>query len=284
MVNIASCQYRVEALPSFAAWAEKQARLVAACHGDLLLYPEYASLELLGWLPSRTAKHLGRSLDALQGGREVFVETFRALSAGFHKAIVLPSIPWRLDDGRVVNRAWYADNGHIRGFSDKQLLTRFETERWSISPGEPSPLLDFRAIPFSVQICYDIEFPQLCRRHVEAGARFVLVPSCTDTLAGFHRVRIGCQARALENQTLVVQSPLVGEAPFAPAIFKNQGKAGFFTAPDYGLPDNGVLAESEQLAPPQSLWLSQQIDLDALEAVRRDGQVLNHRDWPKQWP
>jgi predicted amidohydrolase len=26
------------------------------------------------------------------------------------------------------------------------------------------------------------------------------VPSCTDAAAGYHRVRVACQARALENQ------------------------------------------------------------------------------------
>ncbi len=51
-----------------------------------------------------------------------------------------------------------------------------------------------------ILICYDNEFPMLGRRLAEMGVELVLAPSCTDTLAGSYRVRIGAQARALENQ------------------------------------------------------------------------------------
>ena len=34
----------------------------------------------------------------------------------------------------------------------------------------------------------------------EAGAELVLVPSCTERVSGYHRVRTGSRARALENQ------------------------------------------------------------------------------------
>ncbi|WP_115718918.1 carbon-nitrogen hydrolase family protein [Gallaecimonas mangrovi] len=283
MVSIASCQYRVEKPSTLADWANKQAQLVAKADGDLLLFPEYASLEMLAWQPGRIAKSLSRCLNAMQQQRGLFVETYRALSGGFNKGIIAPSFPWQLDDGRVVNRAWYLEGGEVKGYSDKQIMTRFEHERWQISPGEPPSVLDFRGLKFAVQICYDVEFPMLSRHLIDHGAELILVPSCTDTLAGFHRVRIGCQARALENQTLVVQSPIVGEAPYAPAIFKNQGKAGFFTAPDYGLPDNGILAESQELIPASSQWLTQQLDITALAKVKEEGQVLNAADWPKQF-
>ncbi|WP_035481455.1 nitrilase-related carbon-nitrogen hydrolase [Gallaecimonas xiamenensis] len=284
MLSLSACQYRVEALPELASWTAKQAALVAAAPGELLLFPEYASLELLSLQPTRTARHLARSLGALQEVRELFVETYRALSKAFNKGIVMPSIPWQLADGRYVNRAWFAAEGTVQGFVDKQILTRFEAERWQLSPGQPSAPLVFAGQAFGVQICYDVEFPLLTRALVDAGARFILVPSCTDNGAGVNRVRIGCQARALENQTLVVQSPLVGQAPWAPAIFNSLGQAAFYTAPDLGLPDDGILARSKELDPAQSQWLTQALDLDHLEAVRHNGQVLNHRDWAKQRP
>jgi len=46
----------------------------------------------------------------------------------------------------------------------------------------------------------------------EAGAEIVLIPSCTERISGYHRVRTGAKARALENQIATVVSPTVGDA------------------------------------------------------------------------
>jgi predicted amidohydrolase len=56
----------------------------------------------------------------------------------------------------------------------------------------------------------------------------------------------------------------------------NVGAAAVFTAPDRGLPDDGVLA----LGPAdQPQWLIADLDLDLIRRVRTDGQVTGHRDW-----
>ena len=91
-------------------------------------------------------------------------------------------------------------------------MTRFENEQWLIKSGKELKCFDTEYGKIAINICYDSEFPMLARKQVEAGCVLILVPSCTDTLAGFHRVKIGCQARALENQCYVVQSLLVGDA------------------------------------------------------------------------
>ncbi|WP_083250574.1 nitrilase-related carbon-nitrogen hydrolase [Acidihalobacter aeolianus] len=130
-----------------------------------------------------------------------------------------------------------------------------------------------------VNVCYDVEFPLLSRRHVEAGAELLLAPSCTDTLAGYHRVRIGCQARAMENQCYVVQAPTVGEAPWSEAVDVNVGAAGVYAPPDRGLPDDGVVAVGRLNAPG---WMFAEVDPARIADVRREGQVFNHRDWDGQ--
>ncbi len=127
-----------------------------------------------------------------------------------------------------------------------------------------------------ILICYDAEFPLLARALVAAGADLLLVPSCTDGWAGYHRVRIACQARALEGQCYVVQSPTVGEAPWSPAVDVNVGRAGVFCPPDRGLPEDGVIALGRDGA---IGWTVAELDLDLIGSVRTDGQVLNRRDW-----
>jgi predicted amidohydrolase len=96
-----------------------------------------------------------------------------------------------------------------------------------------------------VLICYDAEFPLLGRALIEAGVEILLVPSCTEALSGYWRVRIGAMARALEGQCVVVHSPTVGPAPWSPAVDMNTGAAAIYGPPDLGFPETGVLAEGD---------------------------------------
>lgn len=278
-VRLAVSQYRVERLASVAAWAAKQQRLLDAAEGaELLLFPEYASLELTGTLPDAEAGDLAAALAAMQGFGADFVDFYAREATQRGVTIVAPSIPWPLDDGRVVNRVWMLRPNRTPAWIDKLTMTRFEAESWGIAAGERNAVFDTPVGRVGVLICYDSEFPLLARAQVEAGARLLLVPSCTDSEAGYQRVRVGCRARALEQQCVVAQSPLTGTAPWSPAIDVSIGRAAVYGPPDRGFPDDGVIAEASDSAD----WLIVEVDLDAVDAVRRDGQVLNHRDWSRQ--
>jgi predicted amidohydrolase len=130
-----------------------------------------------------------------------------------------------------------------------------------------------------VVICYDSEFPLLSRALVEQGAEILLAPSCTDSLAGFTRVRVGSMARALENQCVVVHAPTVGLCDFCPAVDENIGAASIYGPPDRGFPPTGILAEGGMNSPG---WTIADVSLEAIREVRRDGGVLNHAHWPEQ--
>ena len=107
----------------------------------------------------------------------------------------------------------------------------------------------------------------------------ILVPSCTDTIAGFHRVKIGCQARALENQCYVVQASLVGDAEWSEAVDVNVGAAAIYTPVDRGFPDNGILSVGTFNA---VQWVIGEISPNACKTVREQGQNFNYRDWSLQ--
>jgi predicted amidohydrolase len=157
-------------------------------------------------------------------------------------------------------------------------MTRFETERWGISQGTDPNVFDTPWGRIGISICYDIEFPKHARVQVMAGAWLILAPSCTDTLHGFNRVHFSARARALENQCYVAITPTVGEAPWSAALDVNHGRAGVFGPMDRGFPADGILAEGQMDAPG---WVFCTLDPSLIEAVRRDGAVLNHRDWPR---
>jgi predicted amidohydrolase len=158
-------------------------------------------------------------------------------------------------------------------------MTRFENEQWLIQSGKELKCFETEYGRIAINICYDSEFPMLARKQVEAGANLILVPSCTDTLAGYHRVKIGCQARALENQCYVVQSPIVGIAPWSEAVDVSIGAAAIYTPVDRGFPDNGILAIGELNA---VQWVIAEISLSDCETVREQGQVFNYKDWALQ--
>jgi predicted amidohydrolase len=196
-----------------------------------------------------------------------------------HRVWLQPgTLPMREPDGRVVNRApLITPEGRV-AFQDKRAMTRFETERWGISQGADPNVFDTPWGRIGISICYDIEFPKHARVQVMAGAWLILSPSCADTLAGFNRVHFSARARALENQCYVAITPTIGEAPWSAALDVNRGRAGVFGPMDRGFPADGILAEGQMDAPG---WVFCTLDPSLIEAVRRDGAVLNHRDWPR---
>jgi len=278
-IRIAACEYPVEFLSSFDAWREKLRRLCTAAvsHGaTLLVFPEYAAVELTALLPPEVRADLPGSLRALQPMRDDFHAAHRALAQELNVTILAGSFPWEVD-GRFVNRAWLCTLDGQTRHQDKVMMTRFERESWGITGGNKLEVFDIPGARIGVLICYDSEFPLLARQLVENGADVLLVPSCTDTEAGFHRVEISCRARALEQQCFVVQAPTAGTADWSPALDVNTGRAGIFTPVDIGFPDDGLLAQGADHSP----WLIADLPLARLASVRRHGQVTNFADWPR---
>lgn len=280
---IAAAAYPLTFLPDFAAWEAKLARWVgdAVAQGaDLLVFPEYGAMELAALGGAEVAADLERALHEVARWRAAVDAAHLRLAAEHGVHILGASGPvFATAAGRPVNRATLYGPAGIVGHQDKQIMTRFEREIWFVDAGAGLPVFDTPLGRIGVLICYDSEFPLLARRMAEAGAEVLLVPSCTDSLAGFTRVRVGAMARALENQCVTVQAPTVGLAPWCPAVDENVGRAAIYGPPDRGFPETGILAETGLNEPG---WAVARVDLAAVHAVRRDGGVLNHRHWDEQ--
>lgn len=281
-IRLAAAQFPVSEPARWADFADLLRDWVAHAaqqSAQLLLFPEYAAMSLAALFDPATRADLGKQVQALQTLREDYRELHVNLARQYGVYILAGSFPWQCDDGRIVNRAWLCSPDGRHSYQDKQIMTRFERESWNIVSG--SPLRVFRTAlgTIAVNICYDCEFPLLARAQCEAGATLILVPSCTDTLAGYHRVRVGAQARALENQCLTLQSPLVGTAPWSAAVDVNVGRAALYGPPDHGFPDDGVIAQGILNEP---AWLFGEADFDAVTRVRHTGQVFNDRHWSEQ--
>lgn len=282
MVRIAAAAYPCEFLATWEAYEHKLTAWVedAAAQGaELLVFPEWAGLELASLAGRETAADLVACVDAQTAHLAAADALHARLAADFGVHICAGSALVRDAEGRAVNRARLVTPDGAVGVQDKLIMTRYEREVFHIQPGRDIRLFETALGRIAIAICYDVEFPLIGRAMVEAGAEIVLAPSCTEALSGYSRVRIGCQARALEGQCITVQAPTVGRAPWNDAIDVTTGAAGIFCPPDRGFPMTGVLALGEIDRP---VWVLADADLAAVAEVRRDGGVLNRAHWTEQ--
>lgn len=282
-IVVAAAQYPLERLDSFEAWIEKLHRWVweaVEFGASIAVFPEYASLEVAG-IGTCGEIDLMESLSRVIDQGESIDAAYAEISRFSGLPILAGNRPERLEDGRIVNRAkLFCPDGNI-GHQDKIVMTRFEREVWGISAGDTLSIIHTPIGPVGIAICYDVEFPMISRRLAEAGARIILTPSATDSMHGYWRVRIGAQARALENQCFVIQAPTVGMSRWLPAMDENFGAAGVFGFSDMGVPADGVVAIG-LTGEPQ--WVVTEINLDLIDLWRENGTVKPYHHWHEQQP
>lgn len=281
--TVATAQYDISFFNHWNEFVDKIDSWVAnaAQQGaKLLVFPEYGSMELASLFGADVYSDLQKQLHAMQELLPQWHALHQELAKRHDVLILASSFPTQQEDGSFLNRANLFGPEGLLGFQDKLMMTRFENEQWHITGGTDIKVIDTPLGRIGIHICYDSEFPMIANQQVAAGADLLLVPSCTDTEAGFYRVRIGCQARALENQCYVVQAPTIGDAPWSEAVDINTGRASVYTPVDYGFPDNGILAEGNTN---EAGWVYATVDLAEIARIREQGQVFNYRDWPKQF-
>lgn len=280
-MKIAVARYAIQAPADFAAFAQRQSRLLheaRAAGAQLAVLPEYLSLELAASFEPTVRGELQASLAALQRYRDDWLSLFGGLARDTGMHIVAGSFLLDLGRGRYRNRSdVFAPDGR-HDWQDKLQLTGFEKQAGTIEGGDALKVFEADGLRFGIAVCYDIEFPLPVRAQCEAGAQLLLVPACTDTAAGATRVRVGCLARALENRCFVAQAVTAGEAPWSPALDINTGEAAVYAPMDAGLPDDGIVAQTTGEQP----WSHADLDFQALQDSRARAQVANDRDWPRQ--
>lgn len=287
-MKIATAAYPIDWFDSFAQYRDKLSHWVAEAQADLLVFPEYGAMELASLGGPAVAGDLEASLHEV-ARHWPRIEALHIELAARHGCHILgasgPAFPQdgaeasAAGGGRPVNRAvLYGPEGRI-GHQDKQIMTRFEREEWDVVGAPGLRVFDTALGRIGILICYDSEFPLLGRQLASHGAQVILVPSCTDTVAGFNRVRIGAMARALEGQCVTVHAPTVGPCPWMPALDENRGRAAIYAPPDGFWPETGILAEG---AMDQPGWVRAEVDLGRVADSRERGVVLPFRHWPEQ--
>ena len=280
-MKIAVARYPIEAPGSFSEFADKQRGWLyqaAADGATFAVLPEYLALELATTFDPLVRTDVPASFAALQRLRMDWLALYAQLAHETRMHVLAGTFLHAVGGGRYRNRAdlFAPDGGYA--WQDKLQLTGFEKKIGAIEGGDALRVFDVGGVRVGIAVCYDSEFPLPVRAQVEAGARLILVPSCTDTAAGATRVRVGCLARALENRCFVAQAVTAGEAPWSPVLDVNTGEAAVYAPMDVGFPDDGVLAATTEPG-----WAYADVDPGQLEASREYAQVANDRDWRGQW-
>ena len=282
--KVAAATYPLNWFDDWQAYEEKLTSWIEEAFNNgakLAVFPEYGGQELASLCgdPQQAADPIA-SVDVITNLQRQVCGLHQHLADKFDMHILSSSAAIRLTNGQVVNRAYFYSPMRPLQWQDKQVMTRWERDDWIVQRGDEVDVFDTALGKIAVLICYDCEFPMLTRRLVEVGAELLLVPSATETEHGYHRVRIGAMARALESQCYAVHAPTTGNC-FHEAVDINQGAAGIYVPPDASdprLPANGILAMAEMNQPG---WTYAEIDLDLVQKLRSEGHVLNVKHWPE---
>jgi predicted amidohydrolase len=156
-------------------------------------------------------------------------------------------------------------------YQHKNKLTVYERSDWRLEPGHGIAKLPGR---LGVSVCYDSEFPEGVRALAEDGMLIHTVPAWTETRRGFQRVRWSCQARAIENQTFVIHSSLVGDIGREP-VPESYGSSAIITPSIAPFPMEAIIAETKLN---EDDLVVANLDIDALFAARNEGEVTNWQD------
>jgi len=272
-IRVATLQYYIRPVQSFEEFADQVKGLVGTAADykcRLVVFPEYFTIQLLTL--NDVDRPIHKQVRDLAHQRDRFVEMMSNYAKKYKIYIAAGTIPVFDEDPSVVYNDCYffSPNGNY-GVQGKIHMTRFEKDEWFVSPRNRLKVFETDFGKVGINICYDVEFPELAREIARQGANILITPSCTDDRQGFLRVRYCAQARAIENQMYVIQSSTVGSLPMVPAVSLNYGQASILTPSDFPFSRDGVLAEG---IPNQETMVIGEMNLKIIEDSRTTGTVL----------
>lgn len=274
-VRIACCQLEMRAgdWPALSARLEYFVASAADYRADFILFPELFTLPLAG--------AAGRKLTAdeavdLSGGHTARLgETLAELAVRHQVNVIGGSHLTRGGDGRVRNVCLVALRDGSLHERAKIHATPDEAAFWCVGGGGAPDAIDTDCGPIGVLICYDSEFPELARRLADQGAQILFVPFCTDSRAGYMRVRHCSAARAIENQCYVALAGDVGNPANVANMDVQYAQSCVLTPCDHRFPPDGVAVEAE---PNLETMIVADLDMAALDWARESGSVRNLAD------
>lgn len=273
-VRLAVVQYQLRRISSFNEFAQQCEYFVDVASDykcDFVLFPELFTVQLLSCVD---ASRPGQAARQLAEFTPRYLDFFSDVAVRYNLNVVGGS-QFVVEDDNLYNTSYlFGRNGSI-GKQYKIHITPSERKWWGITPGDKVEVFETDCGPVAIQICYDIEFPELTRIAAQKGAQIVFVPFNTDTRHGYTRVRSCAMARCVENHLYVAVSGCTGNLPFVENADIHYAQSAIFTPADAEFARDAVAAECN--ANIETLIIHD-VDVELLRRHREAGNVQNWND------
>jgi predicted amidohydrolase/ribosomal protein S18 acetylase RimI-like enzyme len=273
-VRICVIQYmmkKIDTFDDFARQCEFYVDVAESYQSDFAVFPEIFTTQLLSFIEEKSPS---QSIRKLTEFTEEYISLFTSLAVKYNVNIIGGS-HFVEEEGKIYNIAYlFRRDGTI----EKQYkihVTPNERKYWGITGGDEIKVFDTDCGKIAIQICYDIEFPELGRIATDKGANIIFVPFCTDERQGFLRVKYCAQARAIENQVYTVIAGTVGNLSEAENMDIQYAQSAIFTPSDFTFPRDGI--EGECSANIETVVVGD-VDLEILRRHRKSGNVTQLKD------
>jgi len=273
-VRICVVQYemrKIESFDDFATQCEFFIDVASDYRCDFILFPEIFTTQMLCFIQ---APRPGIAVRKLAEYTPQYIELFQKLAVKYNVHIIGGS-HFTLENDSLFNISYLFKRSGEIGKQYKLHITPNEKRWWGVQPGSAIEVFDTDKGKISIQICYDIEFPEVSRVAVEKGAQMIFVPFCTDERYGYLRVRYCAQARCIENHVYVAIAGTVGNLPSVHNMDIQYAQSGIFTPADLQFTRDAIAAEC---TPNIETVIVDEVDLELLKHHRQSGSVLNWRD------
>jgi predicted amidohydrolase/ribosomal protein S18 acetylase RimI-like enzyme len=273
-VRVCVVQYQMRLVATFQAFAEQCEYFldVAADYQcDFIVFPEIFTTQLLSLVQADTPAAAIRKLSEFT---PAYLELFTKLAVKYNVNVIGGS-PFTVEDNDLFNISYLFRRDGTLGKQYKLHITPAEKHWWGVKGGNRLEVFDTDKGKICVQVCYDIEFPELTRIAVERGAQIIFVPFCTDERYAYLRVRYCAQARCIENHVYVAISGSVGNLPNVESLGIHYAQSGIFTPADIPFKRDAIAAEC---TPNIETVIFEDLDLELLKKHRQSGSVLNWQD------
>ena len=272
--RICAVQYMLRPIKSFEDFATQCEYFTDVASGyksDFVVFPEIFTLQLLSFLPNERP---GVAVRHLAEFTPQYLELFNKLSIKYNINIIGGSHFTKEDDD-LFNIAYLFRRDGTMEKQYKIHITPNERRWWGIKPGDKIEVFETDRGKINIQICYDVEFPELSRIAVSKGAEILFVPFCTDERYGYLRVRQCVQARCIENGVYAVMAGNVGNLPFVENMDIQYAQSGIYTPSDFMFSRDAIAAEC---TPNVETVVIHDVDLELLKRHRSQGSTLNWFD------
>jgi predicted amidohydrolase len=273
-VRICSVQYMMRMIKDFEEFAKQCEYFIDVASDyrcDFILFPEIFTTQLLSFLPSERPAIAMRKLSEFT---PKYLELFTHLAVKYNINIIGGS-HFTIEEDTLYNISYLFRRDGTLGKQYKLHITPNEKKWWGVKPGNKLEIFDTDKGKISIQICYDIEFPELGRIAAEKGAHIIFVPFATDERYAYLRIRYCAQARCIENHVFVAIAGNVGNLPSVENMDINYAQSAIFTPSDIPFTRDAIQAEA---TPNIETVIIDDVDLELLKRQRQTGTVVNWED------